>query len=43
MQWGLHPADFPMDNGQYRTRPVQIHATVLDEQDRAPATSPIFP
>jgi hypothetical protein len=34
MQWGLRPSDFPMDNGQYRMRPVRIHAAVLDEQGR---------
>jgi hypothetical protein len=31
MQWGLLPAEVPMDSGQYRMRPVRIHATVLDE------------
>jgi len=32
MQWGLRPAEVPMDGSQYRMRPVRIHATVLDEQ-----------
>lgn len=32
MQWGLRPAEISMDGSQYRMRPVQIHATVLDEQ-----------
>lgn len=32
MQWGLRPAEVPMDSGEYRMRPVRVHATVLDEQ-----------
>lgn len=32
MQWGLRPAEIPMGSGEYRMRPVRIHATVLDEQ-----------
>jgi hypothetical protein len=31
MQWGLRPEEIPMDGGQYRMRPVRIHATALDE------------
>lgn len=32
MQWGIRPAEVPMDSDQYRMRPVRIHAAVLDEQ-----------
>jgi len=32
MQWGLRPAEIPMDGSQYRMRPVRVHAMVLDEQ-----------
>ena len=32
MQWGLRPAEVPMETGQYRMRPVRIHAVVLDER-----------
>jgi hypothetical protein len=32
MQWGFHPAVVPMDAGQYRMRPVQLHGTLLDER-----------
>ena len=32
MQWGLRPAEIPMDGSQYRLRPVRVHAMVLDEQ-----------
>ena len=34
MQWGLRPAEVSMDGNQYRMRPVQIQATVLDEKGR---------
>lgn len=32
MQWGLRPPEAPMDGGQYRMRPVRVHAMLTDEQ-----------
>ncbi len=31
MQWGIRPAEVPMDSEQYRMRPVRLHAAILDE------------
>jgi len=31
MQWGLRPAELPMNSDQYRMRPVRIQGKILDE------------
>jgi c-di-GMP-binding flagellar brake protein YcgR len=38
MQWGYRPAEAPADLNQSRSRPVQIHATLVDERGEREGT-----
>jgi hypothetical protein len=38
MQWGFRPAEAPADLAQDRSRPVQIHATLVEERGERDGT-----
>ena len=38
MQWGYRPTDVSVDPNQYRSRPVQLHATLIDERGEREGT-----